>query len=77
MLLYNPDFNIMRSGLGSMTSTYFIIARATITEKAIFETSQENWDTFTYYVCLGDISVYYFKVSQIFAHCIDEKVVGQ
>ena len=39
---------------------------ATITECAIFEASQEKWNTFTYYVCLRGISVYYFKMSQVF-----------
>ena len=57
-LLYSTDFDIARSGLGSMTGAYSIIAWATSTESAIFEASQENWDTFIYYVCLRGISVY-------------------
>ena len=60
-----------------MTGTSFIIAQATITESTIFEVSQENWDTFIDYVCLGCISVYYFKVSQVFMRCVNEKVVGR
>ena len=52
------------------------ILKHTITESAIFEALQENWDTFTDYVCLRGISVYYFKVSQVFACCVKEKVVG-
>ena len=55
-----------------MTGTYSIIARATITESAIFEASQENWDSFTFYLCLRGMSVYYFKVSQDFACCVNE-----
>ena len=60
-----------------MTGTYSIIAWMTITESAIFEASQENWDTFINYACLRGISVYYFKVSHVFAHCVNEKVVGR
>ena len=39
----------MQSGLGSTMHAYSIITQATITDSAIFEASQENWDTFTYY----------------------------
>ena len=77
MPLYSVDFNIMRSELGSTIGAYSIITRATITESAIFEASQANWDTFNCYVCLRGISVYYFKVSQFFARFINEKVVGR
>ena len=77
MLLYSADFDIKQLRLGSTTDTYSIIAQVAITESTIFEASQENWDTFTCYVCLRGISVYYFKVSQGFARCVNEKVVGQ
>ena len=68
-------FDITQSGLGPMMGAYSTITRATITESTIFEASQENRDTFTYYVCLRGISVYYFKVSQVLAFCVNEKVI--
>ena len=52
MLLYNADFDIVRSGLGSTTGAYFIIARAIVTESAIFEASQENRDTHLPIMCV-------------------------
>ena len=76
MFLYSVDFDIMRSGLGSTTGAYSIIARATITESAIIEASQENWDTFIDFVFLRGISVYYFEVSQVFACCVLKKQFG-
>ena len=60
-----------------MTGAYSIIGWTTITESAIFEASQENWDIFINYVCLRGIKVYFFKVSHVFACCVNEKVVGQ
>ena len=76
-LLYNANFDITWLGLGSTTSTYSIIAWMTITESAIFEASQENWDSFIDYVCLRGISVNYFEVSHVFVCCVNEKVVGR
>ena len=45
----------------------------TVTESVIFEASQEKWDTFNNCICLRGISVYYFKVSQVFVRCVYEK----
>ena len=75
-LLYYADFDIRWLLHGSMTGTYYFMARATITEGATFEASQENWDTFTDFVCLTGICFYYFKTYQVFARCVNEKVVG-
>ena len=72
-LLHIFQYNMVRACLHDRP--YFIIAWVTITESTIFEASQENWDTFMDNVCLRDISVYYLKVSQVFARCVNEKVV--
>ena len=76
-LLRRFGYNAVRAWLHDGRLLHYRLGalKHTIIESAISEASQENWDTFTNYVCLRGISVYGFKVSEVFARCVNEKVV--
>ena len=58
VLLYSADFDInaVRTWLHDGCLLYYRLGDYSITESAIFGASQENWDTFTWYVCQFTIS---------------------